>query len=337
MQLPAIQKVLRMLRILTVAFVAALAANTAGAGEYQWPVCNGGEYGGFGYRVDPFTGRVAFHAAADMSGDFGDTVRAARDGRVVAAQRRGPYGLMVEIDHGNARRTRYGHLRAITVKPGQHVTQGHKIGEVGATGRAASVHLHFEIWRNNVVADPSHYLPRNPKCSRRAPVPAVEPPLVDTPPEPQPTEAPTESRRPSLEELYATRFAWPLCGRKGDDFGYRKDMYGKTEFHPGLDLGLEAPGLPVRAAAAGRVTTAEESDAYGLMIEIGHPNGFRTRYGHLGSFRVTPGQIVGRGQVIGTVGNTGKTTGPLLHFEIWLNNVVRPPLQYLEPESTCAN
>jgi murein DD-endopeptidase MepM/ murein hydrolase activator NlpD len=320
-----------MLRILTVAFAAALAANLAAAGDYQWPVCNGGEYTGFGYRVDPFTGRVAFHAGADMSGDYGDTVRAARTGKVVAAERRGPYGLMVEIDHGNTQRTRYAHLRAIDVKPGRRVAQGQKIGEVGASGRAASVHLHFEIWRNNVVVDPVRLLPRSPKCSRRS----AKPQLAAPPPrEPPPDEA---ARGSTLEELQATRFAWPVCGRKGDTFGPRKDMDGNIAFHGGLDLGLEGPGLPVRAAAAGRVVVAEETGRYGMMIEIDHDRGFKTRYGHLGSFRVKPGQLVGRGQVIGTVGATGKATGSMLHFEIWLMNVARPPLQYLEPESSCAD
>lgn len=332
MQWRTIHAVFRMLRILIVALVAAVSANIVVAGEYRWPLCNGGEYAGFGYRVDPFTGRVAFHAGADMSGDYGDTVRAARAGRVIAAERRGPYGLMIEIDHGNGHRTRYAHLRAVVVKPGQHAAQGQKIGEVGATGRTPSVHLHFEIWRNNVVVDPIRNLPRSPTCSRRAAKAELSPRVPLDPPPNQTTQA----RELSLEALYATRFAWPLCGRRGDNFGYRKDMDGKIAFHSGLDLGFEV-GLPVRAAAAGRVLMAEESGDYGLVIEIDHGKGFRTRYANLGSFRVTPGQIVGRGQVIGAVGATGKTTGPQLHFEIWLNNVVRPPLQYLEPESTCAN
>jgi murein DD-endopeptidase MepM/ murein hydrolase activator NlpD len=112
---------------------------------------------GFGYRVDPFTGRVAFHAGADMAGDFGTAVLASAAGRVVAAERRGPYGNMVEIDHGRGIRTRYGHLQSIIVKPGDMVQFRQKIATMGSTGRSTGPHLHYEIWFNNVVRDPTKF------------------------------------------------------------------------------------------------------------------------------------------------------------------------------------
>lgn len=112
---------------------------------------------GFGYRVDPFTGRFAFHAGADMAGDFGTAVLASAPGRVMAAERRGPYGNMVEIDHGRGIRTRYGHLQSILVKPGDLVHFRQKIATMGSSGRSTGPHLHYEIWFNNVVRDPTKF------------------------------------------------------------------------------------------------------------------------------------------------------------------------------------
>src|SRR6185295_16930779 len=86
---------------------------------------------GFGYRVDPFTGRVAFHSGADMAGEFGTAILATAPGRVIAAERRGPYGLMVEIDHGRGIRTRYGHLQSAFVKAGDQVAFRQKIATMG--------------------------------------------------------------------------------------------------------------------------------------------------------------------------------------------------------------
>jgi murein DD-endopeptidase MepM/ murein hydrolase activator NlpD len=112
---------------------------------------------GFGYRVDPFTGRVAFHSGADMAGDFGTPVLSTSAGRVVAAERRGPYGLMVEIDHGHGIHTRYGHLQSVLVKAGDMVLFRQKIATMGSSGRSTGPHLHYEIWFNDVVRDPTKF------------------------------------------------------------------------------------------------------------------------------------------------------------------------------------
>jgi murein DD-endopeptidase MepM/ murein hydrolase activator NlpD len=112
---------------------------------------------GFGYRVDPFTGRVAFHSGADMAGEFGTPVLASAPGRVIAAERRGPYGLMVEIDHGRGIRTRYGHLQNAFVKAGDQVAFRQKIATMGSSGRSTGPHLHYEIWFNDVVRDPTKF------------------------------------------------------------------------------------------------------------------------------------------------------------------------------------
>jgi murein DD-endopeptidase MepM/ murein hydrolase activator NlpD len=112
---------------------------------------------GYGYRVDPFTGRVAFHSGADMAGEFGTPVLASAAGRVVVADRRGPYGLMVEIDHGRGIRTRYGHLQSIGVRVGDMVQFRQKIANMGSSGRSTGPHLHYEIWFNGVVRDPTKF------------------------------------------------------------------------------------------------------------------------------------------------------------------------------------
>ncbi|MCE9520843.1 MAG: M23 family metallopeptidase [Alphaproteobacteria bacterium] len=112
---------------------------------------------GFGYRVDPFTGRVAFHSGADMAGEYGTPILASLPGRVINAENRGPYGLMVEIDHGHGIRTRFGHLKSVLVKVGDMVQFRQKIATMGSSGRSTGPHLHYEIWFNDVVRDPTKF------------------------------------------------------------------------------------------------------------------------------------------------------------------------------------
>jgi murein DD-endopeptidase MepM/ murein hydrolase activator NlpD len=131
------------------------------------------------------------------------------------------------------------------------------------------------------------------------------------------------------------RLARPVCAQPHVAFGYRVDPFtGRTAFHAGIDLGKQFQ-LPVRAAANGRVTTAERRGPYGLMIEMDHGHGYRTRYSQLASLQTTAGALVSRGEIIGAVGASGRATGPHLHFEIWFNDVVRDPMKYLDRERTC--
>jgi len=112
----------------------------------------------FGTRRDPFTKMRAHHSGIDLAGWRGETIRAAAAGKVVKAGRYPAYGNMVEIDHGNGLRTRYGHMRRIAVKSGQIIDGGVPIGEMGSTGRSTSTHLHWEVWVNGKVVDPLPYL-----------------------------------------------------------------------------------------------------------------------------------------------------------------------------------
>ena len=112
---------------------------------------------GFGYRLDPFTGRAALHSGADMAGDFGTNIMATAPGRVVSAERRGPYGLCVEIDHGHGIRTRYGHLQSVSVSAGDIVQFRQRIATMGSSGRSTGPHLHYEIWFNDIARDPTKF------------------------------------------------------------------------------------------------------------------------------------------------------------------------------------
>lgn len=113
---------------------------------------------GFGYRIDPFTGKRAFHEGVDFSAKAGTPIRAAAGGVVVYSDRHPEYGKMVEIDHGDDMVSRYAHASRLHVEVGQVVLQGQKIAEVGSTGRSTGPHLHFEIRHKDIPQNPSRFL-----------------------------------------------------------------------------------------------------------------------------------------------------------------------------------
>jgi len=119
----------------------------------------------FGVRTDPFLGHQAMHTGLDFKAATGTDVRAAADGKVVDAGRNGGYGNMVEIDHGNGITTRYAHLSRITVKDGDKIARGDKLGEVGSTGRSTGPHLHYEVRRHGNAVDPRNFLRAGRKLS----------------------------------------------------------------------------------------------------------------------------------------------------------------------------
>jgi murein DD-endopeptidase MepM/ murein hydrolase activator NlpD len=111
----------------------------------------------------------------------------------------------------------------------------------------------------------------------------------------------------------------PLDSDTSSAFGWRADPFrGRRKFHNGVDL-RAAYGTEVPTAAPGKVTFAGERGAYGLLVVVEHPNGVETRYAHLSSTAVQPGDSVAAGQTIGRVGSTGRSTGPHLHFEVLLD------------------
>ena len=116
------------------------------------------ETSGFGQRVDPFTGRAAYHSGLDMAAFERAPVVATSPGTVVFAGTRNGYGFTVEIDHGHGFKTRYAHLRDIQVQPGEHVAIGQRIGSMGSTGRSTATHLHYEVWFRGRAVDPVNFL-----------------------------------------------------------------------------------------------------------------------------------------------------------------------------------
>lgn len=99
----------------------------------------------YGMRVHPITGKLARHNGVDIPAPYGTPIYATADGIVGRAQRLGGYGNYVEIEHGNAIETRYGHMSSFVVQPGQQVKKGDVIGYVGSTGRSTGNHLHYEV------------------------------------------------------------------------------------------------------------------------------------------------------------------------------------------------
>jgi murein DD-endopeptidase MepM/ murein hydrolase activator NlpD len=122
-----------------------------------WPV-EGRLTSSFGERVDPFNGEGAFHSGIDISVEYGTPVHSAADGVVLSAENMQGYGRLIEIDHGHGVITRYGHLSGFAITPGQHVRRGQVVGYVGATGRATSPHLHYEVRIQSVPVNPHKYL-----------------------------------------------------------------------------------------------------------------------------------------------------------------------------------
>ena len=122
---------------------------------------------------------------------------------------------------------------------------------------------------------------------------------------------------------------WPVEGRVGSSFGEREDPFnGEGKFHTGVDI--EAPyGTPVRATADGDVSGASMGAGYGREVVLDHGHSFLTVYGHLSAIAVIAGQRVIRGQVIGYVGQSGRATGPHLHYEVRVNNVPVNPHKFL--------
>ena len=127
----------------------------------------------------------------------------------------------------------------------------------------------------------------------------------------------------------ATPSIWPVHGWLSSTMGYRRDpMTGNADFHAGLDIAGDR-GQPVHTTAGGRVTHVGYQGDYGNLVVIDHGFGLQSKYGHLSSFAVKQGQQVRRGDVIGRLGSTGRSTGNHLHYEVLANGRLLNPLQLL--------
>ncbi|SMP39514.1 Peptidase family M23 [Desulfonatronum zhilinae] len=127
----------------------------------------------------------------------------------------------------------------------------------------------------------------------------------------------------------STPSIWPTEGWVTSEFGYRRSPFtDRRELHRGLDIAGPI-GTPIYSSAEGRVLSAERDGAYGLTVAIDHGSGIVTLYAHLQQFAVKAGQKVSRGELIGHMGNTGRTTGPHLHYEVRLNGIPVDPMRYI--------
>ncbi len=142
------------------------------------------------------------------------------------------------------------------------------------------------------------------------------------------------NRIPGIDTALDTSLApnlWPVIGPITSGFGERVDPVlgtGEGEFHKGIDIAAPL-GTPIRATADGVVLTAGLSNGYGREVVIDHGHGLKTLYGHMSGFNVLAGQTVFRGQVIGYVGHSGRTTGNHVHYEVKIHDASVNPHKYL--------
>ena len=134
----------------------------------------------------------------------------------------------------------------------------------------------------------------------------------------------------SVNRKFLPTLAPVVDGWYSSNFGYRIDPFtGQNSFHEGIDFPADA-GTPIVAAASGKVVTAEVHAQYGKMLEIDHGNGLVSRYAHAAQLFVKEGDLVVRGQRVASVGSTGRSTGPHLHFEVRLNGTPQNPARFLQ-------
>jgi murein DD-endopeptidase MepM/ murein hydrolase activator NlpD len=128
----------------------------------------------------------------------------------------------------------------------------------------------------------------------------------------------------------------PVDGPVGSGFGFRSDpISGRAALHSGLDFPADV-GTPILASAGGIVLSAEWHPAYGHLLELDHGNGLTTRYAHCSKIHVGVGAIVKRGQLIAEVGNSGRSTGPHLHFEVLVDGRPQDPARFLQAPTAFA-
>jgi murein DD-endopeptidase MepM/ murein hydrolase activator NlpD len=140
----------------------------------------------------------------------------------------------------------------------------------------------------------------------------------------------------SDEEADYTPNLWPVIGPISSSFGEREDPIlgtGEGEFHTGIDISGPL-GMPIHATADGVVISAGMENGYGRMVRIDHGHGLTTCYGHMSGFAVAPGESVSRGQVIGYIGHSGRTTGNHVHYEVRIHNTPVNPHKYLRETLT---
>ena len=137
-------------------------------------------------------------------------------------------------------------------------------------------------------------------------------------------------RKRLIPPPYKPKFVKPTSGRLTSGFGYRiHPILKKRRMHKGIDI-VARYGSNVKAATGGIITYSGQMGSYGNLVVIDHQNGFETRYAHNSRLKVKKGEKVRQGQTIALVGNTGRSNGTHLHFEIWKNGEAIDPAHYLK-------
>ena len=134
-------------------------------------------------------------------------------------------------------------------------------------------------------------------------------------------------------DLTSTPSLWPVIGHLTDGFGARMDPFsGEGAFHTGVDISSQY-GDAVRVTADGIVLEANERAGYGRLVVVDHGYGVTTYYGHLSSLNVIAGQQLHKGDTVGNVGVSGRSTGPHVHYEVRINGAPVNPMRYLRQAS----
>ena len=279
--------------------------------------------------ISRFMSKDSGHRGDDLHAAEGTEIYAAADGVVLAAQEHYSWGNFVEIDHGTDADglrwvTLYAHMQSCAVVPGQAVTAGQVIGYVGSTGNATGNHCHFEMHVNGTLVEPRYFTAYRgsdaaaltqekadeilAEAVRNA---AASEPITDPADEAEAMGLLLQSGYLPVNAIVPTG-SLPLITAQ-----YSAE-------HPGVDLAADE-GTNVLALAGGTVTEAEYDPEKGNYVILDHGSGLESEYDCLQAGAVEVGQTVTTGQVIGTVGSTGASTGPHLHFAMRLNGTPIDP------------
>ncbi|MEM8486364.1 MAG: M23/M56 family metallopeptidase [Bacteroidota bacterium] len=260
---------------------------------------------GFGMRYHPVLKIRRMHAGVDFLARMGSDVYATAAGTIKEVAENNGRGKFIVIEHANGYLTSYSNLSLQSVKAGESIKKGQKIGESGNSGLSTGPHLHYEVRIDNKPVDPVDYLPS-------ALLGQFE-----------------ENDVPSIHPLGDNKI------KATATYGYKyHPVLEIKRLHAGLDFQV-ASGSPVYATADGVVYVENRNGSYGEYIKLQHIDGFTTLYAHLSEIIVEAGEQLKKGDLLGYSGNTGLSSAPHLHYEIRLKGEALDPLYFL-PEETIA-
>lgn len=260
---------------------------------------------GFGMRYHPVLKIRRMHAGVDFLARMGSDVYATAAGTIKEVAENNGRGKFIVIEHANGYLTSYSNLSLQSVKAGESIKKGQKIGESGNSGLSTGPHLHYEVRIDNKPVDPVDYLPS-------ALLGQFE-----------------ENDVPSTHPLGDNKI------KATATYGYKyHPVLEIKRLHAGLDFQV-ATSSPVYATADGAVLIANRNGGYGEHVKLQHIDGFTTLYAHLSEITVVVGEQLKKGDLLGYSGNTGLSSAPHLHYEIHLKGEALDPLYFL-PEETIA-